>query len=181
MTAPLSSYLSSYLSEIEDFRNTESKNFRHPLLDILLLSICAVFSGAEDFEEIALFGQEKEEFLKDFIVFPCGVPSHDTIRRVFLHRDAESFNRQFMAWVKDSLSGLGLSFKQISIDGQTYQTSHWTARHNRVVDYQVSVCQDFTWVESRPKWQEVNTLVKGQTQKPNSKATSQRRNSLLYL
>jgi len=89
----------AYLSEISDFRNTESKNFRHPLLDILMLSICTVFSGAEDFEEITLFSQEKKVFLRDFIGFQCGIPSHDKILRIFLHLDTDSFNRQFMAWV----------------------------------------------------------------------------------
>lgn len=115
--------LTYYLSQIEDFRNQDTQNFRHPLLDILLMSICAIFSGAEDFEEIAEFGKDKQDLLSKFIDFPHGIPSHDTIRRVFLHLDAQNFNRQFMAWVQDCLEGLGLSFRQITIDGKTLRGS----------------------------------------------------------
>ncbi len=75
--------LSEYLSEIPEFRR-QNKNFAHPLLDILLLSICALFHGAKDFEEMADFGRAKEDFLRGFLSLPNGIPSHDTIRRVFL-------------------------------------------------------------------------------------------------
>jgi hypothetical protein len=91
--------LIEYLQDVPDFRQ-ENKIFRHSLLDILLLSICATISGAEDFEDIALFGSEKRSFLEKFIPFAHGIPSHDTIRRVFMHLDSSSFNRQFMSWVE---------------------------------------------------------------------------------
>lgn len=109
--------LATYLSEIPEFRR-QNKNFAHPLLDILLLSISAVFCGAEDFEEIALFGKEKESFLKKLIPFANGIPSHDTLRRVFMLLDSAIFNEKFMSWVSDLLSAQELSFKQISIDGK---------------------------------------------------------------
>lgn len=109
--------LTAYLSEIPEFRR-QNKNFAHSLLDILLLSICAVFCGAEDFEEIALFGKEKESFLKKLIHLSNGIASHDTLRRVFMLLDSAIFNEKFMAWVSDLLSEQELSFKQISIDGK---------------------------------------------------------------
>jgi hypothetical protein len=110
--------LSVHLSEIPDFRRA-NKNFRHALLDILLLSILANFHGAEDFEEIAFFGKGKEDFLRKFIAFKNGIPSHDTIRRVFMHLDSAIFNTKFSAWVEDCLIDLRLTYKHISIDGKT--------------------------------------------------------------
>ena len=114
--------LEDHLSEIPDFRR-RNKNFRHELLDILMLSICAIFSGAEDFEEIAFYGEQKEAFLKRFIKLENGIPSHDTIRRVFMHLDSKMFNTKFMAWVSDTTASLGIDFQHISIDGKTLRGS----------------------------------------------------------
>jgi hypothetical protein len=110
--------LSEHLSEIPEFRR-QNKNFAHPLLDILLLSICALFHGAEDFEEIADFGRAKEDFLRGFLSLPNGIPSHDTIRRVFLRLDYQIFNEKFMAWVQDLMRDTSLPYQQVSIDGKT--------------------------------------------------------------
>lgn len=114
--------LSAYLSEIPDFRR-QNKNFAHPLLDILLLSICAIFNGAEDFYEIEDFGKEKESFLRTFLQLPNGIPSHDTIRRVFQHIDNELFSLKFTAWMQELLTELEMPFQHISIDGKTLRGS----------------------------------------------------------
>jgi hypothetical protein len=63
--------LQESLQEVVDFRK-RNKNFRHELLDILLLSVCAVLSGAEDYGEIALYGQKKEVFCGVFYACPTG-------------------------------------------------------------------------------------------------------------
>ncbi len=114
--------LNGHLSEIKDFRR-RNENFQHELLDILMLSICAVFSGAEDFVEIELYGKQKKSFLEGFIPLEKGIPSHDTIRRVFLHLDPEVFNAKFMAWVQECLKKLNLEYRHISIDGKTLRGS----------------------------------------------------------
>lgn len=118
----MSKGLQGHLSELPDYRK-RTKNFRHELLDILMLSICAVFSGAEDFEEIELYGKQKESFLREFIPFLNGIPSHDTIRRVFLYLNPELFNLKFMAWVQESLKELNLDYQHISIDGKALRGS----------------------------------------------------------
>lgn len=114
--------LSSYLSEVPDFRK-QNKNYLHDLQDILLLSVCAIFHGANGYEEIADFGNEKKEFLQNFLRLPNGIPSHDTIRRVFLHLDSVFFNSCFMNWISACIKDLGLSYQQISIDGKALRGS----------------------------------------------------------
>ena len=109
--------LSEYLQTIPDFRS-QNKNFRYKLSDILFLAISATLHGAEDFEEIALFGEEQVEFLREFLDLEHGIPSHDTIRRVFIYLDADAFNTCFMNWIAATLSSLGLAYNQISIDGK---------------------------------------------------------------
>jgi hypothetical protein len=39
--------------------------------------------GAEQWIDIETYGQEKEAWLKTFLELPKGIPSHDTIARVF--------------------------------------------------------------------------------------------------
>ena len=51
--------------------------------DIIALVFFASLANADDFVEIAMFGQEYEEFLREYLELPNGIPSHDTIQRVF--------------------------------------------------------------------------------------------------
>src|SRR3954462_7975001 len=51
----------------------------HRLLDILAIAVCAVLGEAESFEDIALYGRCKREWLQGFLALPTGIPSHDTL------------------------------------------------------------------------------------------------------
>src|SRR3954452_21577473 len=53
----------------------------HRLLDILVIAVCAVLGQAESFEDIALYGRCKRDWLGGFLALPNGIPSHDTFRR----------------------------------------------------------------------------------------------------
>jgi hypothetical protein len=57
----------------------DDKNKKHHLMDILFLVIAAVISGAEGWEAIEAFGQEKLRWLRNYFPFTNGVPSHDCI------------------------------------------------------------------------------------------------------
>lgn len=54
----------------------------HKLFDIILLTISAVVSGAEGWEDIEMFGEERLDWLRPYVDFEHGIPSHDTIARV---------------------------------------------------------------------------------------------------
>ena len=113
--------LQDRLSSIHDFRK-KNKNFRHSLTDILILSICAVFCGAENFEDIETFGRQRKELLQEFVPLANGILSHDTVRRVFIHLDATLFNEVFLSWVEESIKALP-DYEHISIDGKTLRGS----------------------------------------------------------
>ncbi len=89
----------------------------HRLLDIILLAICAVLCRAETWEEIELFGDSKAEWLKQWLELPNGIPSHDTIERVFNKLDPQAFQARFQAWVQAVFSVT--EGQVVAIDGKT--------------------------------------------------------------
>jgi hypothetical protein len=50
----------AFFPGVKDFR--VQGRYLHQLEDILMLSLCAVICGAEDFEDIENYGRQKEEF-----------------------------------------------------------------------------------------------------------------------
>jgi predicted transposase YbfD/YdcC len=100
----------------------------HNLLDIIILSILAVLSGAESYDSIELFGKENQAFLKQFLELKNGIPSHDTINRVFQALNPLQFERCFIAWAQ-SLKDSGIMERVIAIDGKTVRGSRDNFRH----------------------------------------------------
>ena len=70
-----------YFAELRDPR--VERNREHLLEEILLIAIAAVLSGAESWNDIADYGEDKREWLQTFLTLPGGIPSHDTFNRVF--------------------------------------------------------------------------------------------------
>jgi len=93
----------------------------HKLIDIIMVAICAVLSGAETWDEVELFGEEREGWLKQFLELPNGIPSHDTFRRVFSLLDARVFQERFIGWVEQTFQ---VKREQvIAIDGKSVRGS----------------------------------------------------------
>lgn len=89
---------------------------KHKLIDILVITIAAVLSGCDDWNEIELYGNSKKEWLKTFLELPEGIPSHDTFNRVFAMLDPEALQKHFLSWVQ---SVAAISEGQIiSMDGK---------------------------------------------------------------
>ena len=92
----------------------------YPLEEILLRCLCAVISGADCWVEVALYGQQRLAFLRRFLPFKHGVPSHDQLGLVFARLDAEQFQSCFIAWVERFTTALrGV----VAIDGKTLRRS----------------------------------------------------------
>lgn len=93
----------------------------YPLPEILLLLLCAALAGADDLVEIELWGNQHLEFLRRFLPFTNGTPSHDTLGAVIGVLDPELFKRCFAAWVE------GLREAEpdvVAIDGKTSRRTH---------------------------------------------------------
>ncbi len=80
--------LKSIFGQIEDHRS--HINQLHNLIDILLIGIITVISGAETWEQMVRFANSKEDFLNKFLELPNGIPSKVTINRVFSAIDGKT-------------------------------------------------------------------------------------------
>jgi predicted transposase YbfD/YdcC len=110
MTNPI-----SYFSSLSDPRIDRSKE--HLMEDIIFITIAAVISGAETWNEIEDFGKSKESWLGRYLQLPSGIPSHDTFNRFFSALDPQEFEQAFLSWVKDVVQLT--EGEVISIDGKT--------------------------------------------------------------
>lgn len=94
----------------------------HKLLDIIIIAICAVITGAESWVEVETFGQLKQGWLQTFLELPNGIPTHDTFGRVFAALEAEAFQTSFARWVEGVFAAT--RGQVIPIDGKTVRRSH---------------------------------------------------------
>ena len=109
-----------YLADLPDPRR-ETQNKLHQLHDILMIVLCAVLSGVEDWVGMEAFAEEKEAWLRGFLDLPNGIPSHDTLSDVMGRIDPGAFQTAFTAWATAALPGL--ADEQVCVDGKAVRGS----------------------------------------------------------
>jgi len=107
--------ISKYFKDLPDPRGERGK--RHRLTDMQSITVCAVICGADGWVEVEDFGKAKEGWLKLFLALPHGIPSHDTLGRVFAVLDTEAMERCFRDWTA-ALAERSKG-RLIAIDGKT--------------------------------------------------------------
>ena len=111
--------LLDHFSALKDPR--EQWRIVYPLPEVLLLLLCGTLWGMEDFVEINLWGRERLDFLRRFLPFERGVPSHDVLNDIVNAMDSKVFQDCFTSWVatlRDSDPDI------IAIDGKTSRRTH---------------------------------------------------------
>ena len=71
-----------HFATLTDPRYPAAPNSRHLLMDILIIAVCAVISGAEGWEDIEEYGKAQAVWFADILDLPHGIPGHDPFRRV---------------------------------------------------------------------------------------------------
>jgi predicted transposase YbfD/YdcC len=120
MEERVSATIEQHFGDLNDPRIDRTK--LHKLLDILVIAICAVIAGADNWEDIADFGEAKIDWFKTFLELPNGIPSHDTFNRVFARLDPQEFRNGFISWV--SAVSEVIDGQVIAIDGKVLRRSH---------------------------------------------------------
>ena len=145
MTQVLDCTISEHFSSLKDPRT--GRMVDHYLIEILIIAICAVICGADDWVAIEQFGQAKEKWFRTFLHLPNGIPSHDTFRRVFAQLEPEAFQACFVSWMQ-GIAHLSQG-EIVPIDGKCLRRSH-DRGSGKVAIYMVSA------------WASTNRLVLGQ-------------------
>jgi predicted transposase YbfD/YdcC len=111
--------IESHFSKLTDPR--DQSKIQHLLTDIIGLSLIASIAGCESYDDIEYFGTTKEEWLRSYLKLPNGIPSHDTIERVYEALNPKEFRACFNSWVQDTF---GISDEQfLHIDGKSNRRS----------------------------------------------------------
>jgi predicted transposase YbfD/YdcC len=108
-----------HFAQLKDPRRAHRR--LHLLQDILVIALCAVIAGAQDWQEIETFGRKRHDWLKRFLRLPNGIPAHDTFERVFDRLAPPAFHHCFQGWVQAVSHALRI--KHIAIDGKTLRGS----------------------------------------------------------
>jgi len=107
----------------------------HDLLDIVVLTLCAVMSGATGWDDIEDWGREREVWLRRYLRLRNGIPGHDTIRRAFETLSPMALELRFEAWMGEVCPAV--KGRVIAIDGKALRGSARTGRGLRAL-HQVS-------------------------------------------
>lgn len=110
-----------YFGSVTD--NRQSWKIKHNLLEIIVMTICAVIAGCDVWEDIADYCRVKEAWFKESLQMKLenGIPSHDTIQRVWGMIDPKEFEKCFCAWVGAVCRKT--EGEIVSIDGKTVRRS----------------------------------------------------------
>lgn len=111
--------LISFFADLKDPRVERTR--KHRLDDIIVITLCAMLSGASTFEDIETFAESRESWLRKYLTLPGGIPSHDTIYRVLCALNRHVFAKCFAEWIEDLNTTLGL--KHVAIDGKSLRGS----------------------------------------------------------
>ena len=112
--------LIEHFSKLEDPR--VDRNKKHELIDVIVLCVCAVLSGAEGWCDIEEFGRTKLDWLRRYVPLANGIPVDDTIARIISALSVNGFQDCFLSWMEDVVK---LSYGEIiALDGKTHRRSH---------------------------------------------------------
>jgi len=101
--------------------------------DIIAIVFFATLANADDWVTIEIFAKYNERFLRKYLELPCGIPSHDTIQRVFAMLSPDYLQEFRVRWDQVMSGNTGGRIKKLlGIDGKTQRgngTSTQKANH----------------------------------------------------
>ncbi len=111
--------LKKAMGRVRDPRRTDRGHILHKLVDILVIGLCTILCNGNDFEDMEVFGKEREEWFRGFLTLPNGIPDSDTFRRIFERINPEELAEALYDW----LCEIRPDGEVIAIDGKTIRGS----------------------------------------------------------
>ncbi len=94
----------------------------HDLVEMLVVAVCAILCGADNFVDIEAWAEERLDWLRQFMKLEHGIASHDTFSRVFGMLDAWAVEKSFRQWVSTLIPALAPG-TVVAVDGKTSRRS----------------------------------------------------------
>jgi predicted transposase YbfD/YdcC len=116
---PVVDLITVQFSSLEDPRIERTK--RHPLVNVLTMALIGAICGADGWEALADFAEERAEWYEEFLDMPHGTPSADTFRRVFCALDPQHFAELFRRWVASLANKL--AGEVVAVDGKALRSA----------------------------------------------------------
>lgn len=114
-----------YFSVLKDPRDI--RGLRHELSHVIVMSIYAILCGCNDAENMAYFMKLQEDYFTKLLDLKYGVPSADTLLRVFALIEPEDFMEAFYSWIQDVLNSFSAikdkEVQRIAIDGKAVRAA----------------------------------------------------------
>jgi len=166
INSPIAS-LEKHFQNLTDPRAEHSID--HLLIDMVIITIGAVICGANNWVEIENYGHAKKEWLETFLELPNGIPSHDTLMRLFARLKPKELQQCFLDWIeavteltKGQVIAIdGKSLRSALERGQTrgaiHMVSAW-ATQNRLVLGQTKVNAKSNEITAIPELLKILTL-----------------------
>lgn len=110
--------IAEHFQELTDPRRREAT---YPLINIVVMALCAVLSGADDFVSIAHWAEMKQDWLSKFLDMSAGVPSHDRFNAVLGALKPAEFEKCLLSWI--TAVHKITDGQAIAIDGKTLRRS----------------------------------------------------------
>ncbi|MDR2070563.1 MAG: ISAs1 family transposase [Treponema sp.] len=90
-------------------------NIRYKLEDILAIGLVTLVCNGQDFEDIEVFGRQRETGLRKFLELPGGIPDESIFFRVFRRVKPKALSGYLYEWLCE---GRELGGALINIDGK---------------------------------------------------------------
>ena len=119
MTMTRSARIQDHFTELTDPRRRE---VLYPLINVVMIAVCAVLCGADDFVAIAKFGRTKRDWLAKFLDLSSGIPSHDRFNAILGAIKPAEFEKCLLSWITQ-LHQI-TDGQVIAIDGKTLRRSY---------------------------------------------------------
>ena len=104
-----------HFGKISDPRVNRGRNF--PLAEMIFLALAAAISGADTWVDVERFGKSKTDWLRKYLPFGQGIPSHNTLGRVFSRLDTTEFYAALQSFTGEIVGAI--KGQTVAFDGKT--------------------------------------------------------------
>jgi predicted transposase YbfD/YdcC len=112
----------SIVKHFTDLTDPRRREGTYPIINFLVIGVCAVICGADDFVAMAEFGRAKRKFLEQFLDLSAGIPSHDRFNAIFAAIKPTEFEKCLLSWIT-ALHEVTAG-QVVAIDGKTLRRSY---------------------------------------------------------